>query len=343
MKTAILYFFFLLFIIIILSYLYIGIYRPNKSKVSAAIIMTRQQFKFVTDCSRMTIMMTSSGRQNNNNSSFNRLFAALTLLAPAISLLLMQSADGMMMMRRRRRTRTVGFPYYSRHVVTIKGSTLPTCTTTTWLHGVHNDGDNINDDDRLLFQDEEDEDAFRDIYLRKNNNESSDRGIAGHLSFGKELSDRRKRLENDRRRLTETYYNNNVVIPSANSSSSSANLFKRNSAADVVVVKSTPSTTNTKSSIFQQNIKDGQGKVPSPPSDNQNEDNIFMILGLSLTAQLSQQTAVLQDLYLDYHHHHHQRQQQSRQQSLIVMYSVLTIILASSAFLSSAPPHHLMH
>lgn len=143
-----------------------------------------------------------------------------------------------------------------------------------------------------------DEEAFRSLYQ-----ERSSEGV----SLGKEFDERQVQLEKDRKKLAETFNLDAAV--------NSASLF--NTANRVVM--STPSIRRARSSVARRT------QTSTPPV---NEDNWALILCMSLTAQLSQQAAVLQDFYPP---QLLQQQQLQMQQTAVIFVCALALVFASSS------------
>ncbi|CAJ1943367.1 unnamed protein product [Cylindrotheca closterium] len=154
-----------------------------------------------------------------------------------------------------------------------------------------------------LPQDEDDEEAFRNLYLQES--------TEGML-LGKEFEQRQTQLENDRKRLTETF---NIDASMMNSS---ASLF--NTASNAVVI----STPSERRSLQQRRTR----TASPPPATAAADDNWALILCTSLTAQLSQQAAVLQD---SMYTHQEQHLQLQKQQSLVILFCALGLLVASSS------------
>eukprot|EP00526_Cylindrotheca_closterium_P017294 CAMPEP_0113643358 /NCGR_PEP_ID=MMETSP0017_2-20120614/22798_1 /TAXON_ID=2856 /ORGANISM="Cylindrotheca closterium" /LENGTH=319 /DNA_ID=CAMNT_0000554869 /DNA_START=148 /DNA_END=1108 /DNA_ORIENTATION=- /assembly_acc=CAM_ASM_000147 len=160
-----------------------------------------------------------------------------------------------------------------------------------------------------LLQDEDDEEAFRNLYQ-----EQSTEGML----LGKEFEQRQTQLEKDRKRLTETF--------NIDASMNSASLFNTANA----VVMSTPSVALRN----KQSRRLLRSTTPAPA--NAAEDNWALILCMSLSAQLSQQAAVLQEFYPQ--QQQQQRLQLQKQQSVVILFCALALLLASTGYLEILPP-----
>eukprot|EP00526_Cylindrotheca_closterium_P024019 CAMPEP_0113625656 /NCGR_PEP_ID=MMETSP0017_2-20120614/13255_1 /TAXON_ID=2856 /ORGANISM="Cylindrotheca closterium" /LENGTH=188 /DNA_ID=CAMNT_0000535783 /DNA_START=185 /DNA_END=751 /DNA_ORIENTATION=- /assembly_acc=CAM_ASM_000147 len=158
-----------------------------------------------------------------------------------------------------------------------------------------------------LLQDEDDEEAFRNLYR-----EQSTEGML----LGKEFEQRQTQLEKDRKRLTETF--------NIDASMNSASLFNTANA----VVMSTPS-------VVLRNEQSRRLRSTTPAPANDAEDNWALILCMSLSAQLSQQAAVLQDLYPQ---QQQQRLQLQKQQSVVILFCALALLLASTGYMEIILP-----